>query len=209
MNLEDFIENLEIENTILESGPDQVLRHYTTLPGLIGILNKQVIQSQAYPYFKNNEISVIRKTGDIENIEKITDDKNIIGYFEIKFHVLNDTVKNIKKIKINEPYIVYGKRIDTILDKYKLKNKETILKNPTIIKEKLSKEEYDLLLDLIHDLNLSLIKKEGEERISRSIPVDEKYLKFYFTKNLNTIKMSQKSRSTINYYKIMRPELFG
>jgi len=201
MKLEDFLENLEIENTLLESGPDSILYHYTTLRGLIGILDRQIIRAYGYPYSNDNEVAVIRKSGDIKNINNIANNKNIIGYFKIEFHKLNDSVRKIRKKKINEPWIVYSKRIDKLLKKYNIKNV-----NDKTVKTLLSKDDYVLYNNLIHDSKLSLIKKEGEERIIGSIPINEKYMKFYFTKK--NIKMNNKDKLTIDYYKSIMPGLF-
>jgi len=210
MELKELINNLIIENTIIlyESGPDSILRHYTTLPGLIGILNKEKIMNYGYSDSKNNEVAVIRSSGDIKNIENISNDKNIIGYFEIKFHILNDKVKNIKKRKTNEPYHTYNRRISIILNKYNIKNKDDVIKDCSIIKNILSNTDYELLIDLIHDMKLSLKVKEGEERIISSIPLNEKYMIFKFIKNINIDNLGDKSNKTLKYFISQFPNLF-
>ena len=206
MELQEFLLNLDNENTLLESGPDQYLRHYTTLPGLLGILNKEKIQAYGYTDSKNNEVAVIRRSGDIKNIEDVAKNKNIVGYFEIAFHILNDKVKNIKKRTTNELWDTYNERIDNLLSKYNLKDKEKIIKDYKTVENIMSKEDYELLKDLIHDLNLSLIRKEGEEKIINSIPLNSKYMKFYFIKEIDNL--SRSAKSTLKYHMIMYPKLF-
>lgn len=203
MEFKDLIEHLEFENKpyLIESGSPQKLRHYTDMRGLFFILKEGYIKRQNYWYGKSNSICVVRPSSHINDFN----DKSYCGYFEIDFEILNDKIRNLKKIKINELEETYRSIIENIAKKYSI-NKEIYLKackfiydaspdeNSLInwIKKQsgivIAKQDANEFIRNYDNMIYSLYYREGEERIfGADIPINPSYMKLIKLENYDEL----------------------
>jgi hypothetical protein len=208
-NLEELLDSLILD----ESGPNITLRHYTNWNGLINIFYHQEIRG-AHTYWSASdtpEISVIRPSGSIQEIDEIVG-KSTCGYFEIEYHKANDIVRNLHLVPFNELWKEYSIKIDSIIRRYQLESeRDNVIKNLDNYKLVIRHNDLADLKNWIRHAEYYLQHKEGEERlVTKSLPLNAKYMKFIFTKSVISEydKTSPKWQQRIIYSIRNQKELF-